>query len=162
MGSSIDALTVGAAGLSDFLLRTVPFLAKNPPVPVHSVSSSLFLSDSRLLKIDFLRETTGRLAAGAGAGADSTTATGFRAGSSGFVSRVLLAGDGEREGGALDNLLLRRLARDLDFEGERVLSPSTGAGRTLAESMLAVPSLSETGGLGSCSLSAVTVILGLL
>jgi hypothetical protein len=95
-----------------------------------------------------------------------------------------LVGEGEREGGALDSFLLNRLARDLDFEGERVRSPKTGAGiilaesttgagrvlaestteagRTLAESMLGVPSFSEAGGLGLCSLSAVTVILGLL
>lgn len=148
----MDALTVGAAALNDFLLSTVPFLAKKPPFSAASVSSSLFFSESRLLKIDFLRETTGRLATGVG------SLTGFWTGSSDFVSRVLLAGEGEREGGALDNLLLRRFAKDLDFEGERALE----AGRTLAESMLAVPSLTETGGLGSCSLSAVTVILGLL
>lgn len=183
VGSSMDALTVtvGAIGLSDFLFSTVPLLARKPTVSAASVSSSLFFSESRLLKIDFLRLTTGRLAgagatgvAGVAAGATAAAVaaagavpaarspTAFWTGSSGFVSRVLLAGDGERETGALDNLLLRRFARDLDFEGERVLSPSTGAGRTLAESMLAVPSLTETGGLGSCSLSAVTVILGLL
>jgi hypothetical protein len=163
----MDALTVGATGLSDFLLSTVPFLARNPPDSVTSVSSSLFFSESRLLNIDFLRETTGRLATG-----DGVTATSWT-GSSAFVSRVRLVGEGEREGGALDSFLLNRLARDLDFEGERVRSPKTGAGiilaestteagRTLAESMLGVPSFSEAGGLGLCSLSAVTVILGLL
>jgi hypothetical protein len=178
VGSSMDARAVGATGLSDLLLSTVPFLARNPPDSVASVSSSLFFSESRLLNIDFLRETTGRLATG-----DGVTATSW-AGSSAFVSCDRLVGEGEREGGALDSFLLKRLARDLDFEGERVRSPktgagrvltesttgagrvlaesTTGAGRTLAESMLGVPSLSEAGGLGLCSLSAVTVILGLL
>jgi hypothetical protein len=167
VGSSMDALTVGATGLSDFLLSTVPFLARKPPDSVASVSSSLFFSESRLRNMDFRRWTTGRLAAG-----DGVMAT-FWAGSSALGSRVRFEGEGEREGGALDSFLLNRLARDLDFEAERVRSPSTGAGitliesdtgagRTLAESMLGVPSLSEAGGLGLCSLSAVTVILGLL
>ena len=156
VGSSMDALTVGTTVLVDLLLSTVPLLAKKPPPSVVSVSSSFFFSESRLRNMDFLRETTGRLATGAEATATSWT------GSSTFCSRVRSDGEGEREGGALDNFLLNRLARDLDFEGERVRSPSTGAGRTLAESMLGVASLSEAGGLGLCSLSAVTVILGLL
>ena len=156
LGSSIDALTVGTTVLVDLLLSTVPLLAKKPLLSGASVSSSLFFSESRLRNIDFLRETTGRLATG-----KEATATSW-AGSSAFGSRVRLDGEGEREGGALDNFLLNRLASDLDFEGERARSLGTGAGRTLAESMLGVTSLSEAGGLGLCSLSAVTVILGLL
>jgi hypothetical protein len=78
VGSSIDALTVtvGAAGLRDFLLSTVPLLAKKPTVSAASVSSSLFFSDSRLLKIDFLRLTTGRLAAAGAASVAGATGVG--------------------------------------------------------------------------------------
>lgn len=153
-GSSIDALTVGAIGLSDFLFNTVPFLARKPPEPAPSVvSSSLSFADSRLRKIDFLRVAVGRLAAGAGIGGVVSWVA-----ASGLGSDFRLAGEGERDEGALESLLLRRLARDLDLRR----SFTTAAGRTLAESILEVPSFSDMGGLASCSLFAVTVIFGLL
>lgn len=118
MGSSMEALTVGATGLSDRLFRTVPLLARKPPLSVVSVSSSfffssLFFSESRLRKIDFLRVATGRLTTGG----DSTTTS--CTGASDFCSEVRFEGEGERDGGALDSLRLKRFASDLDLEVER-------------------------------------------